>query len=320
MTNFPGCFESRKLVSARRRNQHARRVRYPDGEGIPNQERSGLIIGVLKTKRGFQNSHRQLLLAVARKVAAGCYIPSMSKRTSISDRLVRAAAELRDAANKLKFASPVAFAYNPIEYAWLAHEAYIRRYAATSKRVVFLGMNPGPFGMAQTGVPFGEIAAVRDWLCIAAPIGKPPREHPKRLITGFASPRTEISGQRLWRLFAERFVTADKFCASHFVLNYCPLAFLEASGANRTPDKLPAAERSALFRVCDQHLREVIAALNPKWLIGIGDFAMKRALHVFPDNVPKVGRILHPSPASPAANRDWAGAVTGELQRLGVWR
>ena len=37
-----------------------------------------------------------------------------------------------------------------------------------AKRVVFLGMNPGPFGMAQVGVPFGEVAAVRDWLRIDA--------------------------------------------------------------------------------------------------------------------------------------------------------
>ena len=136
---------------------------------------------------------------------------------------------------------------------------------------------------------------------------------------GFDCPRTEISGQRLWRLFAERFGTADKFFADDFVVNYCPLAFVEASGCNRTPNKLPATERESLFHACDRHLRKVVAALEPEWLIGIGDFAAKRAQQIFVTGKPKIGRILHPSPASPAANRDWAASVTSELERLGVW-
>src|SRR3954462_14635040 len=153
--------------------------------------------------------------------------------TEIADRMLNAARELRDAVAKLRFRVPVTHVYNPLEYAWAAHKAYVRRYAKSRKRAVFLGMNPGPFGMAQTGVPFGEIAAVRDWLGIRAAIDSPTRTHPKRPITGFDCPRTEISGQRLWRLFAQRFGTADKFFAEHFVVNYSPLAFLEESGCNR---------------------------------------------------------------------------------------
>ncbi len=235
-------------------------------------------------------------------------------------RVIAAARRLRIAAGKLRFSPPVAHVYHPLEYAWAAHEEYLWRYASSRKRTVFLGMNPGPFGMAQTGIPFGEIAAVRDWLGIAARIAPPKIQHPKRLIRGFDCPRTEISGQRLWRLFAERFATAEEFFKLHFVANYCPLAFLEASGCNRTPDKLPATERMALFRICDQHLREIIGALEPEWLIGIGDFAAKRAQQIFPDTAVKIGRILHPSPASPAANRNWSVLVTTELLRLGVWR
>ncbi|MGZ4985254.1 MAG: uracil-DNA glycosylase family protein [Chthoniobacterales bacterium] len=233
--------------------------------------------------------------------------------------MIEAAREVRDAVKRLRFAPPVAHVYHPLEYAWAAHEMYLRRYAATRKRVVFLGMNPGPFGMAQTGIPFGEIVAVRDWLGIQGPIGAPRQQHPRRLITGFDCPRTEISGQRLWRLFRERFGTAEKFFAEHFVVNYCPLAFLEGSGCNRTPDKLPPNERLRLFRICDQHLREVIATLEPEWLIGIGDFATKRARQIFPGNKPGIVRILHPSPASPAANRNWAALVVHELRRVGIW-
>src|SRR3954464_8252647 len=234
--------------------------------------------------------------------------------------LVAAARRLRDAVDKLEFAAPVTHVYNPLRYAWRAHEMYLRRYGNNPKRVLFLGMNPGPFGMAQTGVPFGQVAAVRDWLGIETEIDRPPNEHPKRPVTGFECHRTEISGERLWGLFAKRFGTAPKFFREHFVVNYCPLAFLEESGRNRTPDKLPPTERAALFRVCDKHLREAVRILQPQWLIGVGDFASKRAREALPDSPPRLGQIRHPSPACPASNRDWAGTVTGQLRNLGVWR
>jgi single-strand selective monofunctional uracil DNA glycosylase len=244
----------------------------------------------------------------------------LPSESNIADQVIAAAVRLRDAVGRLHFAGPVTHVYNPLDYAWAAHEAYLRQYANGKKRVVFLGMNPGPFGMAQTGVPFGEITAVRDWLGIQARVEQPSQFHARRPIQGFDCPRSEISGQRLWRLFADRFGSAEKFFASHFVLNYCPLAFMENSGCNRTPNKLPPSERIPLFAICDQHLREVIGALEPEWLIGVGDFAMKRAQEVFSTDLPKIGRILHPSPASPAANSNWAALATAELQKLGVWK
>jgi single-strand selective monofunctional uracil DNA glycosylase len=238
---------------------------------------------------------------------------------SIVDELVRAARQLRAAAHGLNFTAPVTCVYNPLDYAWPAHETYLRRFGQRRKRVVFLGMNPGPFGMAQTGVPFGEVAAVRDWLGIRARIGKPPFEHPRRPIEGFACPRSEVSGLRLWGLFARRFRTAEKFFQAHFVANYCPLSFLEKSGRNVTPDKLPARQAAPLYAACDEHLRRVIRVLQPEWLIGIGGFAERRARLLFANSGLKLGKILHPSPASPVANRDWAGQATRQLQGLGVW-
>lgn len=210
--------------------------------------------------------------------------------------------------------------YNPLEYAWAVHSAYLRRYGNGRKRVIFLGMNPGPFGMVQTGVPFGEVAAVRHWLHLEETVCKPASQHPKRPVTGFSCRRSEVSGRRLWGLFADRFGTAEHFFVEHLVMNYCPLAFLERSGRNRTPDKLRASERSALFEVCDRHLVSVAEILRPEWLVGIGGFAAKRAEQVFSRGAPKVGRILHPSPANPAANRDWARRATRQLQKSGVWR
>jgi single-strand selective monofunctional uracil DNA glycosylase len=196
---------------------------------------------------------------------------------------------------------------------------YLRRFGGTRKRVLFLGMNPGPFGMVQTGVPFGEIAAVRDWLGIQAPVAQPKRLHPKRPVEGFDCPRSEVSGRRLWGLFAERFDRAADFFADHFVVNYCPLAFFDGPGRNLTPDKLPAARAGRLFALCDQHLREVADALRPAWVIGVGGFAEQRARLALEERAVQFGRILHPSPASPAANRGWAAAATGQLQALGIW-
>ena len=234
--------------------------------------------------------------------------------------LVRAASELRSALSGLRFNPPVSHVYNPLEYAWPCYEAYLRRFAASRKRVIFLGMNPGPFGMVQTGVPFGEIKAVRDWLKINHAVGKPPVEHPRRPITGLSCTRSEISGQRLWGLFAERFGDAPQFFREHLVLNYCPLAFMESTGRNRTPDKLAAHEKEIVFAACDRHLREAVRVLEPEWLIGIGDFARRRAQTVFPGESPRIGQILHPSPANPEANRAWAALATEQLVKLGVWR
>jgi single-strand selective monofunctional uracil DNA glycosylase len=240
-----------------------------------------------------------------------------------SDSLIAAALRLSAGVTTLKFGPPVTHVYNPLDYAWRAHELYLRRYGNTPKRVIFLGMNPGPFGMVQTGIPFGQIDAVRDWMGIEANIDNPKAEHPKRPVTGFDCKRNEISGGRIWGLFAKRFGTAEEFFGEHIVMNYCPLAFLEETGRNRTPDKLPPRERAKLFAACDEHLFEVVRILKPEWLIGIGDFAMKRALSVFREFKPPVrlglGQILHPSPACPASNDNWAGKVTRQLQQLGIW-
>lgn len=234
-------------------------------------------------------------------------------------QLATVAQTLRTELNRLRFQAPVTHVYNPLDYAWAAHECYLRTYGNGRKRVIFIGMNPGPFGMVQTGVPFGEIAAVRDWLRITAPIGKPPREHPKRPVEGFACQRSEVSGRRLWGLFAQRFGAAERFFAEHYVANYCPLAFFNAEGANVTPDKLGAAQGAALLALCDQHLARVVEILEPEWLIGVGDFALKRAQSVAAQSPVKTGKVLHPSPASPAANRGWAEQATAQLEAQGVW-
>ena len=238
---------------------------------------------------------------------------------SVPKKIATAARKLSVTCNALRFGEPVTHVYNPLEYAWRAHEQYISQAANGKKKVVFLGMNPGPFGMAQTGVPFGEVAAVRDWIGIYAPIGKPAKEHPKRPVEGLACTRSEVSGRRLWGLFAERFGSADDFFNDHFIANHCPLVFMEETGRNRTPDKLPATEAAPLMENCDAHLRTVVEILEPEWLVAVGGFAEKRAELALNGLKVRIGKILHPSPASPAANRGWAGQATKQLKAQGIW-
>lgn len=230
-----------------------------------------------------------------------------------------ATARLRRETSKLRFGAPVTHVYNPLDYARKPFARYLARFGNGKKRVLFLGMNPGPFGMSQTGVPFGEVELVRDWLGIQEPVKRPEREHPKRPVLGFECPRREVSGQRVWGTIRERYQTPERFFREHFIANYCPLVFLEESGRNRTPDKLAAAERERLFAVCDRHLRRSVEIFEPEWVIGIGAFAASRAQAALPGSQ-RIGTILHPSPANPRANRDWAGIVTTQLRELGVCR
>ena len=237
---------------------------------------------------------------------------------STADALVAAARELSDSVERLQFAAPVSHVYNPLTYAWAPHELYLRRFGNGRKRVVFIGMNPGPFGMVQCGVPFGEIGAVRDWMGIDAKVGKPASENPKRPVEGFACTRSEVSGRRLWGLFQQRFASAEAFFAEHFVANYCPLAFFD-QGRNLTPDKLLTVEADPLYAACDTHLRALVGQLQPDWVIGVGGFAEVRAREALRGMSVRIGKVLHPSPASPAANRGWAEAATRQLIAQGIW-
>jgi single-strand selective monofunctional uracil DNA glycosylase len=237
---------------------------------------------------------------------------------SLPSDLLAEADALSRALATLRFGGLITHIYNPLEYAREPYRDYLEKFARTRKRVVFLGMNPGPYGMAQTGVPFGEVTLVRDFLGIEGEVGRPENQHQKRPITGFSCVRSEVSGARLWGLFRSLCKTPAEFFSWGFTANYCPLVFMEQSGRNVTPDKLSASERAALFAPCDAHLRAVVSLLAPTWVVGIGKFAEGRARAALAESGARIISMPHPSPANPAANRNWAELALAQLRDQGL--
>ena len=221
----------------------------------------------------------------------------------------------------MRFGAPVTCVYAPLDYAWVPHRRYLERYGRAPREVLFVGMNPGPFGMAQTGVPFGDVELVRDWLGIDGPVGRPVQEHPRRPVLGFRIGRREVSGARFWGWARDRCGTPDAFFRQAFVWNYCPLAFMDESGRNLTPDRLrPREARERLFAVCDEALAAVAAHLRPTVIVGIGRFAADRVRPVAERCGARSGSAPHPSPASPRANRGWSTIFEAALRELGIGR
>ena len=238
----------------------------------------------------------------------------------ITEAVIRAAHALRERCSRLlpDLPPPVAHALNPLDYARAPHEEYIRRFSGLGSHTILLGMNPGPWGMGQTGVPFGDVNAVRELLDIRdLPVNQPPNQHPNRPVHGLSSRRGEVSGTRLWGALAELFGTADEIHAHLFVLNHCPLLMYNADGQNITPDKLRGPIADDLLAACDEHLQAVADALGTLRIIGVGRYAERRATSVFGGTAIEVDSIPHPSPANPLANRDggaiWRGIVADKL-------
>lgn len=245
---------------------------------------------------------------------------SDSKSANAASRFLQVELELNALLRQLSFSEPVRYIYNPLEYAWDTHRCYVEKYCGGDQSILFLGMNPGPFGMAQTGVPFGEVKSVRDWLKITGEVGHPNDEHPKRRITGLSCTQSEVSGARFWGFFRKLCGEPELFFRHCFVHNLCPLIFISASGKNLTPPELPARERDALLALCDSALCQAVEALGISMVIGVGRVAEQRArkalcaagMHV------RVEGIMHPSPRNPLANKGWEAVARAKLAELDV--
>ena len=241
----------------------------------------------------------------------------------VVEQLIRAAASLRDdvgpIGNRLVSEGSVDVCYNPLEYAWDVHETYLARMGGGGARTVVLGMNPGPHGMGQMGIPFAATSVVRELLGITGiPVSQPEVADPRRPVVGLDYPREEVSGTRLWGLLEEHYGDADAIASSVFLVNHCPLMLFSGPRAtNITPDKVGGSTAQALLERCDQHLHEVVSVLDAERVIGVGKFAESRARAALGEGSVEVVGCWHPSPASPLANRnggaDWRANVRAVL-------
>ncbi|KYN12635.1 PREDICTED: single-strand selective monofunctional uracil DNA glycosylase [Trachymyrmex cornetzi] len=237
--------------------------------------------------------------------------------TLISDRLLSIEQELCTKLKDIIFPSLIQYIYNPLEYASETHAMYVHKYCTGIKKILFVGMNPGPWGMSQTGVPFGEINMVRDWLKISGPIGKPSKEHPDRKVIGFQCTRSEVSGLRLWGLFQELCGNPENFFRYAYMHNYCPLAFMDGKARNITPAEIKGDGQKILHEACDKSLTDIIQLLKVEIVIGIGNYAEKRAqIAVQTGGLPvKVMVLRHPSPRA-LGNQNWKETAKQRLNEL----
>ena len=241
----------------------------------------------------------------------------------IVERMIEASSKLRDDVEKfadsLVKEGSVDAVYNPLAYAWEPHRAYLELASGGGAKTLLLGMNPGPHGMGQMGIPFAATSVVRDLLKITnLEVGQPRKPHPKRPISGLDWPKEEVSGTRLWGLLANEYGSAESIFKSVFLLNHCPLMLFSGEKAtNITPDKITGPTTKALLERCDEHLREVVDIMQIERVIGVGRYSEKRALNALSGIDISVTTCWHPSPASPLANRnkgeDWKKNVRNVL-------
>ena len=241
----------------------------------------------------------------------------------IVERMIEASSKLRDDVKKfadsLVKEGSVDTVYNPLAYAWEPHRAYLELASGEGAKTLLLGMNPGPHGMGQMGIPFAATSVVRDLLKITdLEVGQPRNPHPKRSVSGLDWPKEEVSGTRLWGLLADEYGSAESIFKSVFLLNHCPLMLFSGERAtNITPDKISGPTTQALLERCDEHLREVVDIMQIRRVIGVGRYSEKRALNALSGIDISVTTCWHPSLASPLANRnkgeDWKKNVRNVL-------
>ena len=239
------------------------------------------------------------------------------------EELIESAASLRDEADGLAAEiiadGSVEVIYNPLRYAWDVHTEYVRRAGGEGPKTILLGMNPGPHGMGQMGIPFAATTVVRDLMGISGiKVGDPVVQHPRRPINGLLHPKEEVSGTRLWGALEERYGSGESIFRNVFVVNHCPLMFFSGpSAANITPDKVKGRAVKHLLDRCDRHLVEVVESLGAERVIGVGRYARSRAERALSDLSIEIHSCWHPSPASPLANKnggaDWRANIFAVL-------
>ncbi|XP_058812970.1 single-strand selective monofunctional uracil DNA glycosylase [Topomyia yanbarensis] len=255
---------------------------------------------------------------------AGCKAQPSSEtdQQPLWQRVYQLELQLCDALKQIPLPASAAVTYDPIEYAVELHLAYMQRYLDGPKPVLFLGMNPGPWGMCQTGVPFGYIPAVRDWMQLRGQVLKPIPELSVRPVEGLACTRGEQSGQRWWGLYERICGKPENFFRNCFVFNICPLAFFQANGRNITPADLKGTSKTRMQEVCTEYLQSALELFNPSIIISVGRYTEDRVKALVRQNLLDATRVQlkcmpHPSPRS-LNNTNWHDKAQQWLEDNGV--
>ncbi|XP_059053181.1 single-strand selective monofunctional uracil DNA glycosylase-like isoform X1 [Achroia grisella] len=247
--------------------------------------------------------------------------PNINLNSNLCNEFLDLIDQLNVNLEKLQLPNSVQCIYNPTIYARNTFEQYVRKYCNTKKKVMFFGMNPGPWGMSQTGVPFGEVASVRDWLHIIGPVGKPPTELSNRQVNGFNCKRPEISGKRFWGLFKKICRNPENFFHSSFVYNYLPQQWMKNSGANVTPGEFSASDMRPLYAICDPIFVKVLEIYEVETIIAVGKFCEKRAQKAIKQYLPnatiQIFYLPHPSPRS-VNNTNWEEKAENCLKNFNI--
>lgn len=216
----------------------------------------------------------------------------------------------------LDYGEGITHVYNPLDYASEIHADFVSKFCQGTKKVLMMGMNPGPWGMGQTGVPFGHVKYAKEWLGVTGSVKRPEKEHPKRPIQGLECPKSEVSGDRLWSLLKELSGSPDILFRHVFLHNYCPLFFLKESAKNVTPPELKVKQRTGLEEACDEALVDTVKLLQVEHVICVGNYVTDRTRKAFDKagitNI-EISLLMHPSPVNPAANKGWREIAIKQL-------
>ena len=227
--------------------------------------------------------------------------------------------------------------WNPGRYGERWHRRFRETYPPGPNPVLLLGLNPGPYGMGQTGIPFTDIRRLESDLPELAArlrtdgesIGLPglaPPDLRRRLDRTF-----ESSSIRVYRFLRLAGGSAGAGWRRVVAANPCPMLFMEGT-VNRTPADLRRALRkrggrlervTARLEECDQLrrecAREAVRVLEPRGVILLGR-NIQEALAGDPSLGAVPGGVLaweHPARAVPDA---WAGGLVRAVRRRGWWK
>jgi single-strand selective monofunctional uracil DNA glycosylase len=223
---------------------------------------------------------------------------------------------------------------NPGRYGERWHARFRRAYPMSPRPLLVFGLNPGPYGMAQTGVPFTDLKRLesalpglwKDLVASGEPVTRPGLAPPS--LARHLTRTFESSSVRVYRFLERAYGRPELALREVVFVNPCPLLFIDPeTGANRTPADLPRALRARkaaeLVHAFEELRRatvlEAVAELEPRGAILLGrdvaaavGEALRAAL-----GARSVVEWEHPARAVPET---WSRGLADELRKRGLLR